>query len=85
MMPEKANRQAKEAITFLLQHLVVGTAGGFVFGGLVLYYDVAGLGSLIWNSSEPWLALFLLFFGLFVTFGSLGMGWGVMALGRERD
>jgi hypothetical protein len=31
------------------------------------------------------LFLLLLFFGLFVTFGSLGMAVGVMQLGEERD
>ena len=85
MMPHKAKRQQKEAVTFLLQHLLFGTLGGFLFGALILYYDLKGLGTLIWRSSDPWLALFLLFFGLFITFGSIGMGWGVFSLGRERD
>ncbi|MCP5368487.1 MAG: hypothetical protein H6906_13345 [Hyphomicrobiales bacterium] len=65
--------------------MALGTLGGFLFGAMVLYFDVFGLGGLVLGSASPVLAVFLLFFGLFVTFGSLGMGVAVMSLGQERD
>jgi hypothetical protein len=37
------------------------------------------------GAEDGLLALFLLFFGLAVSFGSVAMGVGVMALGRDRD
>ena len=59
-------------------------AGGFVFGALLLWQDVAGIATLIFASPERDLFLLLLFFGLFITFGSIGMAVGVMQLGEER-
>ncbi len=75
----------KEAIWFLLRHCAAGCAGGLVLGWLILKFDVAGLGTMIAASSEKYLALGMLFFGLFVTFGSIAMAVGVMNLGEERD
>ena len=75
----------RDAVGFLLKHLIYGSFGGFLFGALLLWFDVAGLATMIFASPEWPLFLLLLFFGLFVTFGSIGMGVGVMGLGEERD
>ncbi|MBW7852170.1 MAG: hypothetical protein H3C38_16870 [Rhodospirillales bacterium] len=75
----------REALLFLLLHLAYGTVGGFLFGALVLWLDLAGLRTLAFNSGEPWLVLGMLFFGLFVTFGSVGMAVGIMSLGRDEN
>ncbi|MGF1641374.1 MAG: hypothetical protein ACFCUO_10545 [Rhodospirillales bacterium] len=75
----------RDAIGFLVKHLALGSVGGLVFGSLLLWFDVAGLATMIFASPEWPLFLLLLFFGLFVTFGSIGMGIGVMGLGQERD
>ncbi|MGB0749190.1 MAG: hypothetical protein ACPGO3_10620 [Magnetospiraceae bacterium] len=83
--PDPFTPHHKRALGFMMGHLLVGTLGGFAFGGLLLFFDVGGLGTLVFESSEPALALFLLFFGLFVTFGSIGMAAGVMSQGQERD
>jgi len=73
----------RRAVGFLLRHLLYGTVGGFVFGAALLWLDFADLRTLIGNSDNPLLYGFMLFFGLFVTFGSAGMGVGVMALGGD--
>jgi hypothetical protein len=78
-------RHQKHALGFLLRHLAVGTVGGFVFGGLLLYFDVGNLWTMMRNSRDTGLWMFLLFFGLFITFGGIAMAWGVMGLGQERD
>ena len=75
----------KKVLLFLGRHLVAGVFGGFLFGALLLFYDIGGMWSMISASSDKWTFLFLLFFGLFVTFGSVGMAIGVMSLGEERD
>ncbi len=76
-------RNEKEALGFLGKHLVYGATGGFVFGGTILALDMANLRTLMLNSDNPALAIGLLFFGLFVTFGSAGMGVGVMSLAED--
>ncbi len=73
----------RQALGFLLRHLCHGTVGGFVFGGMLLWLDFASLRTLIATSDNPLLYGFMLFFGLFVTFGSVGMGVGVMSLTDE--
>lgn len=67
----------------MLRHMLIGTTGGFVFGILLLVLDVGGLRSLIFASNDTGLALFLLFFGLFITFGSMGMAVGVMTIDKD--
>ena len=75
----------REAILFLLKHCAGGCAGGLVFGWLILKFDIAGLGTMIAASPDKYLVLGMLFFGLFITFGSIAMAIGVMNLGEERD
>lgn len=76
---------AKETILFLLKHLVSGIVGGLVFGGLLLYYDVSNLWTMISSSSEGWIFAGMLFLSLCLTFGSIAMGWGIFSLAQERD
>lgn len=75
----------KKVLGFLLRHLASGVFGGFFFGGLLLYVDAGGMRTMIMSSPDGYISLFLLFFGLFVTFGGVGMAIGVMSLGEERD
>ncbi|CAA7620072.1 hypothetical protein [Magnetospirillum sp. UT-4] len=83
------NHKEKEALRFLGVHLVYGLAAGLTFGLAVLYTNLGNLRTLALDSAQPVLVLVLFFFGLFVTFGSIGMGVGVMSLAkddeRERD
>ena len=75
----------RPAINFLLKHLMYGTIGGVTLGILILWFDLAGLATMIFASPEKYLFLVMLFFGLWVTFGSIGMAVGIMNLGEERD
>jgi hypothetical protein len=79
------DRHHRRFIGFLLKHCLFGCVGGVVLGGLLLWQDVNGLGTMIFSSPDRLLYLLLLFFGMFVTFGSIGMAVGVMQLGEERD
>jgi hypothetical protein len=73
------------AITFLVRHMLVGIAGGLLFGSLVLAFDVGHLRSLAGQSPDGVLTLGLFFFGLIVTFGSLAMGVGIMSQGEDEN
>jgi hypothetical protein len=85
--PQRAPMHAhhRRFVGFLVRHLLYGSVGGIVFGLLLLWQDVAGLRSLIFASPDRDMFLVLLFFGLWITFGSIGMAVGVMQLGEERD
>lgn len=67
---------------YLLHHLLGGTVGAFVFLGAMLATDYAGIASMLAASDDGALYLLLLFFGLWLTFGSVAMAVGVM---RARD
>jgi hypothetical protein len=71
----------KTLILFLGRHLATGAVGALVFGGGLLVLDVANLRTLLGQSESGWIAMLLLFFGLFVTFGSVAMAIGIMSLG----
>jgi hypothetical protein len=82
--------QDKSALRFVARHLSMGLAAGALFGIAILATDLAGLRSLTFNSEAPWLVVFLLFFGLFITFGSVSLAANLMLLERgdqdgERD
>lgn len=70
-------------LRFVLRHLATGLAAGALFGAAILVSDLAGLRRLVFSSDSPWLALFLLFFGLFVTFGSVSLAANIMLLKRD--
>lgn len=72
-------------VKFLLTHLAYGCVGGCALGGLILWWDFNGIGTMILRSRDMWLWIAMLFFGLMVTFGSVGMGVAVMSMGEERD
>ena len=75
----------KQALRFVCRHLVIGLAASCGFCAAILASDLAGLRGLIMGSQQPWLSLGLLFFGLFITFGSVALGISLMALGRDRN
>lgn len=79
------NDKEREALGFLAQHLVYGLAAGLTFGGAVLMTNLGNLRTLALESAHPILVLVLFFFGLCVTFGSVGMGVGVMTLTQDDE
>lgn len=72
-------------VKFMLGHLFYGSVGAIVFGGLILYFNVSGIWTLLSHSRDGFIFGFLLFFGLIITFGGISMGWGVMTLGGFSD
>jgi len=76
--------QRHELLRFLAGHLVVGLAAGWTLLALLLWTDVGGLATLLWESPDWPLLLAMLAFGFAITFGSLAMGTGVMSLGHRR-
>jgi hypothetical protein len=76
----------KSALRFVARHLVLGLGAGALFGLVLLASDLAGLRSLAFSSEAPWLVVALLFFGLFITFGSVSLAANLMLLARgEQD
>lgn len=58
----------------------MGIGAGTLFGLAILASDLAGLRSLALASESPWLVIALLFFGLFITFGSVSLAANLMLL-----
>jgi hypothetical protein len=78
--------QEKSALRFAARHLALGLGAGALFGLVLLASDFAGLRSLAFASEAPWLVVALLFFGLFITFGSVSLAANLMLLARgEQD
>lgn len=67
-------------LEFLALHLGFGIALGLVFASLIVITNMSGLKDLLVNSSEPLLAIGLLYGLNALTFGSIAMGIGVMTL-----
>lgn len=79
------NKKEREALRFLGVHLVYGLAAAVTFGGAVLYTNLGNLRTLALESAHPVTVLTLFFFGLCITFGSIGMGVGVMSLANDDE
>ncbi len=81
----KLQRHERAALGFLARHLVVGIVGGLLFGGLMIIFDIAHLRTLATESNDGILTLVLFFFGLIITFGSVGMGVGIMSQAQDEN
>ncbi|MEL7178421.1 MAG: hypothetical protein AAFN63_01190 [Pseudomonadota bacterium] len=68
-----------------LRHCAVGFALSAVFVALILWRDVAGLGSLIAGSDIGWLAVFLLWFFNGTIFGSVQFAIVIMSQADDDD
>jgi len=79
------NLKEKEALKFLATHLLYGLVAGATFGIMVLVTNMGNIWTLAKESNHTGTVLALLFFGLFVTFGSVGMGVGIMSLARDDE
>lgn len=73
----------KHAILFLLKHLATGAAGAVVLATGILVMNVAGIGELVSNSEHGFIAIAMLYVSLILTFGSVAMGIGIMALNED--
>lgn len=76
-------QQERDVLKYVGQHLVYGLTAGLTFGLAVLYTNLGNLRTLALESHSPALVLVVFFFGLFVTFGSVGMGVGIMTMGLD--
>lgn len=72
-------------LKLLAINLAIGIFIGLSFLAILIFADIAGIGTLIWQSSDPVLAIILLGVGLCVTFGSAAMGSAVMMMPYEDD
>lgn len=79
------NLKEKELLTFLGTHLLYGLSAGATFGIMVLATNMGNIWTLATESNHTFMVLTLFFFGLFVTFGSVGMGVGIMSLARDDE
>lgn len=70
--------------SFLAKHILLGTLIGWSFAGALVFFDVGGLGTLIFNSSQKWVAIALLAWFFPITFGSAAVATAVL-LGNEFD
>lgn len=79
------NQKERDSLKFLGQHLCYGLAAGGTFGIMVLVTDLSHIRTMAMESANPVLVLLMMFFGLFVTFGSIAMGVGIMSLARDDE
>jgi len=72
-------RNEPDLMRLYLRHCAIGFLLSAVFVGLLLWLDVAGLGSLIARSDVGWLAVFLLWYFNGTVFGSVQFAIVVMS------
>lgn len=78
------SRSAEQSfLSFVARHLAMGLGAGALFGIAILASDLAGFRRLAFSSDSPWLVIFMLFFGLFITFGSVSVAANIMLLKRN--
>jgi hypothetical protein len=72
-------------VKFLFRHALIGFSIGLAATFMIVWQDVAHIGTLLATSSQRWLALGLLGFMLGLTFGSVQMAFAIMLLGSDED
>ncbi len=78
-------RNEPDLMRLYLRHCAIGFLLSAVFVGLLLWLDVAGLGSLIARSDIGWLAVFLLWYFNGTVFGSVQFAIVVMSQAQADD
>ena len=68
-------------VRFLIGHAVIGFGVALATVAMIIVFDVAGLGTLAFESESGLLAVSLLTFFMGLTFGSAQMGFAVMRQG----
>ena len=72
-------------IKFLFKNAVFGALAAFAFVGLLLWFNVMNLWSLVSHSADGLLALVVMTAFFVITFSSVQMGIAIMALGEKDD
>ncbi|MGD2131383.1 MAG: hypothetical protein PVI23_01235 [Maricaulaceae bacterium] len=72
-------------LRWLAAHMAIGIAVGWGMLGALFALNFHGLRDLVFGSPDWPIALVLLGVFFAITFGSLGMGFGVMMQPREKD
>jgi hypothetical protein len=65
-------------ISYLIKWTAIGVAGGLAGLAMFLALDIGGFGSLVWRSSSPGLALYILANSFAVTGATFSVGVAVM-------
>ncbi len=78
-------KQLPQLVRFLLLHAAIGIGAGWLVLALLLWTDVNGVGSLIWASESPALAVGMLAAGFAITFGGAAAAAAVMMIRFEND
>ena len=80
----KRSRPDRNDPWWLVKYVMLAAAEGIVAGWtfllIVLYLDIAGLGTLVHGSPDGPTALVILLVSFGVTFSYVGIGWRVMVL-----
>ena len=81
----KTWKQLPQLVRFLLLHAAIGIGAGWLLLALLLWTDVNGVGTLIWASDSPVLAVGMLAAGFAITFGGVAAAAAVMMIRFEND
>ncbi len=68
-----------------LRHCAVGFALSAVFVAMIMWFDIARIGSLVMGSDIGWLAVFLLWFFHGTIFGSVQFAVSIMLNAEKED
>ncbi len=78
-------RSLPQLVRFLLLHAAIGIGAGWFLLALLLWTNVNGIGTLIWRSESPLLALAMLAAGFAITFGGVAAAGAVMLERFDKD
>ena len=76
-------------VRFVLRHSLAGVMGGWTFLLALLWLDIGGVGTLVRAAEQRELITAMMAGAFGVTFGLVGLAWGVLVVlpesGDERD
>ncbi len=84
-MYAKRPKGTNELLLFLAKHMLIGMVFGWFILGVFIFTDVGGLRTLISANHVEYIVYPLLLIFFAITFGSVGMGIGVMGIDKNDD
>ena len=82
---ERLKKQHRDWIIYLILHSMLGILIGAIIGAALIWFNIAGLGQMVQNSSNPMGYALLLISGFAYTFGLLTVGTGVVIRSRDNS
>ncbi|MFC5386132.1 hypothetical protein ACFPLB_09155 [Aquamicrobium segne] len=84
LTPEEARKDHQQMLRFMALHALVGALIGAFAGFAIIWFDIGGIGSLIWKARNPVLAGLLIVAPFAFIFGGMATASAIITMPYDK-